>query len=84
MTSDRGRKPLLDGRGMMPIEDFCHQSGLERGTVEDLMRRGHFGGGLWSDDAQTQVLGVFEDALPSREQLTALGLVVNEDYQPHR
>jgi len=66
----------------MRIEDFCDISGLGRDTVEGLMRTGLFEGGLWRDAAGTRAVGVFEDALPSREELVALGLAVRDDYEP--
>jgi hypothetical protein len=78
------RKPLLEGRGIIRIEDFCDVSGLGRDTVEDLMRRGFFGGGLWRDEERTRAMGMFEDLLPSRERLIALGLRAREGYHPPR
>lgn len=48
------------------------------------MRRWLFGGGLWRDEERTSAMGMFEDLLPSREELTALGLSVREDYDPTR
>ena len=84
MTTDTGRKPLVEGRGVIRLEDFSDLSGLARDTVEDLMRRGLFGGGLWRDEERTSAADMFEDLLPSREELTALGLSVREDYDPTR
>ncbi len=46
------------------------------------MRAGHLEGGLWRDEEQEHAFGLFDDALPSRDLLVALGLQVRDDYDP--
>ena len=82
VSAEPGDKPLLRGRGVLLIEDFCRASGLDQDTVQSLMRTGHVQGGLWSDEEQTRPFGIFDDLLPSREDLVAFGLPVSSDYEP--
>ncbi|HEX4472030.1 MAG TPA: hypothetical protein VH085_08680 [Nocardioides sp.] len=37
---------------------------------------------LWRDTERTRPFGIFDDALPSREALAAMGLPVRNDYHP--
>jgi len=82
MASDQGRKPLLRGRGVLRIEDFCRSTGLDQITVEDLMRTGHLEGALWSAKEPTRRFGIFDDVPPSPEARAAMGLPVRNDYDP--
>jgi len=82
MGADPGEKPLLRGRGVLLIEDFCRASGLGLDTVQSLMRSGRLEGGLWRDQERTRPFGIFDDVLPSRSALTAMGLPVRDDYEP--
>ena len=75
-------KPLLRGRGMLRIEDFCRSTDLARTTVEALMRAGRFEGVLWSPEEPSHPVGIFDDVLPSSETLAAMGLQVRADYDP--
>ena len=68
MGGEPGRKPLLRGRGVLPFEDFCRSTGLDHDTVENLMR--------------SELLDIFDDVLPSRHVLAAMGLPVRDDYDP--
>lgn len=77
---DARRKPLIEPRPVVLIEDFCSASGLPRSTVEELMRSGDIRGGLWQDDQRAVAKGLFENELPSREELFALGLTPRDDY----
>ena len=37
---------------------------------------------MWMDEERTRPFGIFDDALPSRQSLAALGLPVRDDYDP--
>ena len=76
------RKPILGGRGMLPVEDFCRSTGLARPTVEKLMRTGRLDGVLWTAAEPTRPVGIFDDVLPTPEALAAMGLHVRDDYDP--
>ena len=82
MGADQGRKPLLCGRGVLRIEDFCRSTGLDQATVEELMRTGRLEGALWRAKEPTRPFGIFDDVLPSPEALAAMGLPVRDDYDP--
>ena len=82
MGAEPGEESLLRGRGVLLFEDFCRASGLDEDTVSSLMRTGRLGGGLWRDEEQTLPFGIFDDVLPSRAALTAMGLPVRDDYDP--
>jgi hypothetical protein len=82
MDRSQGDPPLLSGRGFLLIEDFCLNTGLDRPTVEDLMRTQLFEGALWGTRDTTRPIGILEDALPSRQMLAAMGLPVRDDYDP--
>lgn len=82
MGADQGRKPLLHGRGALLIEDFCRSAGLDQITVDELMRTGRLEGALVSAKGSTRVVAIFDDVLPSREALAAMGLPVRDDYDP--
>lgn len=72
--------PLLGGSGLLLIEDFCRSTGLERGTVESLVREGRLEGGVF--DQHGGVVGLFDDELPTGAGLRSLGLTVSPDYRP--
>lgn len=76
------RKPLVHGHGVLLIADFCGEAGLDQPAVEELMRSGRIAGSLWRDEAQTRAFGLFDDALPTRADLEALGLSVRSGYDP--
>lgn len=82
MGEELEREPLLAGRGVVLIEDFCRRTGLTPDTVEHLMRTELSAAALWRDEAQTRPIGLFDDMLPSRGTLAALALPVREDYEP--
>ncbi len=77
------RKPLLGGesRPMVRVEDFCHSTGLDVDTVAGVVRDLRLGSG-WSTDGRLRTL--FEDELPTADQLRSLGLTVRADYDPAR
>ena len=82
MSADRDRKPLLPARGSVLIDDFCLNTGLDRDTVENLVRTGRLQGWLWTSRDPIRPWSIFEDALPTREALVALGVPVADDYNP--
>jgi hypothetical protein len=82
MSGEADRKPLLRGRGVVEFEDFCRSTGLDQATVENLMRTELLDISMWRDEELTRPFGIFEDALPSRVALAALGLTVSDDYDP--
>ena len=79
-STERGRKPLLEGRGALGFKDFCLSTGLEEAVVEELMRSGRLQGALFSQEDRPH--SIFDDALPSRDELVAMGLPVRDDYDP--
>jgi hypothetical protein len=82
MEQGQERKALLTGRGGVLIADFCLNTGLDRATVENLVRTGRLEGGL-STKREPMYSGIiFDDALPSRNELVAMGVSVRDDYDP--
>jgi hypothetical protein len=73
------RKPLLVGRGLVPIEVFPRATGLDRATAEALVKEAKIEGALHLHGG---VAGLFDDKLPTAERLRALGLNVSSDYNP--
>lgn len=43
------RKPLLDGRGLLPVDDSCRSTGLDRSSVEALVVEGKLEGAMHPD-----------------------------------
>ena len=80
---DRNREPLLRGRSFLLIDDFCLNTGLDRETVENLIRTELLDGSLWTEKEPIRPMAIFNDALPSRDALVAMGLPVSDDYDPH-
>jgi hypothetical protein len=81
MNPDPTREPL-PGRGFLLIQDFCLNTGLDRETVEDLIRKGRLPGSLWTEQEPLRPVAIFDDELPSRDTLVAMGLTVHDDYDP--
>lgn len=75
MTDD----PPYSGRGLLLVDEFCLSTGLDLRTVESLMRAGQLEGLFGRYGV---AIGLFDDVLPSGEQLRAMGLTVNRDYMP--
>jgi hypothetical protein len=82
VSADEGKRPLLQGRGALLAEDFCRHTGLDQQMVDELMLTGRSDGALVSESDPNRVAMIFDDALPSREALAAMGLPVREDYDP--
>lgn len=82
VSAEPGEEPLLGGRGVLLVEDFCRATGLGLDTVQNLMRSGRLQGGLWRDEDLTRPFGIFDDMLPSRSALAAMGLAIRDDYEP--
>ncbi len=81
MGGPRERKPLLSSRGLLPVDDFCRSTGLDRAAVEGLLRSGRVEGVL---DDHGRALGLFDDVLPTAEQLRSLGQPVSDAYDPEQ
>jgi hypothetical protein len=77
--SEHGRKPLLSGRGLVTVEQICSSTGLDDSTIRSLIEAGRLEGVV---DSQGRGVGLFEDALPTSEELSALGLSAAGDYWP--
>jgi hypothetical protein len=45
--------PHPAGGGLLPVEEFCQSTGLDRATVESLMRAGRLVGRPWSSRNST-------------------------------
>jgi hypothetical protein len=67
---------------VLQFETFCRGTGLDPATVENLMRTERLEGGLWRDKERTSPFGIFDDVLPSRQALAAMGLSIRDDYDP--
>lgn len=76
--SERG---LVASRGVMLIDDFARATGLVRQAADALVTDRRVEGLHHSDG---RVFGIFDDALPTREQLQSWGLDVRDDYDPER
>ena len=70
------------GAGFLLIEDFCRSTGLDQLTVEELFRTGRLGGALARAEDNARPAAIFDDRLPSREALAAMGLPIRDDYDP--
>lgn len=69
----------MPSRGLVFVDDFCRHAGLDRATVERLLREGKVEGGYGEAG---RPIGLFDDALPGREQLLAWGLTPRHEYSP--
>ena len=67
---------------MVRFEDFCRSTGLDRVTVENLMRTELLDVSLWRGEEQAHPFGIFDDVLPSRQRLAEMGLPVSDAYNP--
>jgi hypothetical protein len=81
MDDRRFDEPPLGGRGVLLIDEFSRATGLDRSTVDALVR-GRRVEGLCHLDGQ--VFGIFDDVLPTKEELRSWGLAVRDDYDPER
>lgn len=79
MDTGEADEPLLAGRGLVRLAEFCRGTGLSPATVEALLRQGGIEGVV---DQNGRAVGLFEDSLPSAEQLHHLGLPVSPGYRP--
>jgi hypothetical protein len=79
VEGDMGNKPLLIPRGVLLIDDFSRVTGLDRQAADALVNERTVEG-LWHPDGR--VFGIYDDALPTRDQLQSWGLDVSDDYDP--
>lgn len=63
----------------MLIDDFAQATGLDRRAADALVKDQRVEG-VWRLDGQ--VFGIYDDALPTQEELRSWGLSVREDYDP--
>ena len=73
---------LLPGSGGVLIADCCLNTGLDRDTVENLVRTGRLDGALSTAKGSIRSGVIFDDALPSRDELVAMGQTVLDDNDP--
>lgn len=81
MSNEAGNEAALLGRGVMLIDQFAEATGLDRRAADALVTERKVEGLQKLDGA---VFGVFDDALPTKEQLRSWGLNVRDDYDPDR
>lgn len=72
------RQPLPAGRGFVDVERFALGTGLEQSTIRALIEAGHFHG---LGDDQGHAVGIFDDTLPTADELRNLGLSVSHLYR---
>ena len=66
---------------MMLIDDFSRATGLDRQTADALVTDRKVEGLFHLDG---RVVGVFDDVLPTKEELRSWGMKVRDDYDPER
>lgn len=79
MATGGADEPLLVGRGLVRLAEFCRATALSPATVDALIRQGDIQGVV---DVDRRAVALFEDSLPSAEQLRHLGLSVSPGYRP--
>ena len=78
-VDDHQRQTLPAGRGFVDVERFALSTGLDQSTIRALIEAGHFHGLV---DDQGHGVGIFDDTLPTADELRTLGLSVSHLYQP--
>jgi hypothetical protein len=73
--------PAPENRGVMLIDEFSRVTGLDRRTADALVTDRKVEGMRHADG---RVFGIFDDALPTKDELRSLGLDVRDDYDPER
>ena len=81
MDDGAGDETALGGRGVMLIDEFLRATGLDRPTAEGLVTDRKVEGLCRLDG---QVFGIFDDVLPTKEELRSWGLKVRDEYDPER
>lgn len=81
MDDAASARPAPEDRGVMLIDEFSRATGLDRQATDALVT-GDKVEGLRHTDGR--VFGIFDDALPSRNQLQSWGLDVRDDYDPEQ
>jgi hypothetical protein len=66
------------GSGFVLADAFCRASGLNVNELDELVKSGRVDGGY----SNHEVTGIFENSLPTREQLSAWGYSVPASYSP--
>lgn len=81
MDEATGDEPLLAGRGVLSIDEFARATGLDRRTADALVVDCKVEGLCHLDG---RVVGLFDDVLPTKDELRSWGLSVRDDYDPER
>ena len=79
MDDAASARPAPEGRGVMLIDEFSRATGLDRQAADALVTGAKVEGLRHTDG---RVFGIFDDALPTRDQLQSWGLDVRDDYDP--
>lgn len=79
MNADEPRRPLLTGRGLVLVEDYQRATGLDTAAIETLAADGRLEAAYRPSG---ELVGFFDDRLPSAEQLRDWDLSVHHDYDP--
>ena len=77
--NDDERHPLRAGRGFVDVQRFAAGTGLDATTIASLIEAGRLDGLV---DLQGHAVGLFEDPLPTADELRALGLSVSSRHRP--
>jgi hypothetical protein len=72
VTKNPRRKPLMEGRGVLRVQDVAQRLGVRAEDLAALIERGQLSGGLTLEE-DGPAWGIFEDDVPSREQVLELG-----------
>lgn len=78
-VDDHQRQPLPAGRGFVDVERFALSTGLDPSTIRALIEARHLQGLV---DDQGHAVGIFDDTLPTADELRTMGLSVTHLYQP--
>ena len=78
-VDDHQRQPLAAGRGFVDLERFALSTGLGQSTIRALIEEGPLHGLV---DDQGHAIGIFDDTLPTADELRTMGLSVSHLYKP--
>ena len=73
------RKPLLTGRSLVLVEDYQRATGLDTAAIEMLAADGRLEA---TYRPSGELVGFFDDRLPSAKQLRDWNVTVHHDYDP--
>jgi hypothetical protein len=78
MAENHPRKPLLEGRSVLPVQEIARRLAVRAEDVAELIERGELNGTLTREGGSAW--GLFEDDVPSRERLLELGVRPMDDH----